>query len=138
MAAPFTVFDHTADVGLRITGATLDALFVNAALGMFSLLCDVNTVRTNARDMIAVDEDDVAYRLHDWLAELLYRFDTDHRLYARFEVRNVGVRAECIAWGERVDPARHELRAEIKAVTAHELTVKRDGGLWTATVIFDL
>jgi SHS2 domain-containing protein len=32
------VFAHTADIGLRIRAATIDALFTDAAAGLFSLI----------------------------------------------------------------------------------------------------
>ena len=33
--------DHTADVGIRAYGASLEELFENAAAGMFSLITDL-------------------------------------------------------------------------------------------------
>ena len=49
------------------------------------------------------------------------------------------VRAEL--WGEEIDPARHDLLADVKAVTMHRLFVGRDpgeGGAWRARVVLDI
>src|SRR2546427_11618411 len=37
--------EHTADVGIRAYGSTLDELFANAAEGMFSLVADLGSVK---------------------------------------------------------------------------------------------
>jgi SHS2 domain-containing protein len=50
-----------------------------------------------------------------------------------------GLRATARLWGERADRSRHELLAEVKAVTYHQLTATQlpEGG-WRATVLFDV
>ena len=42
------------------------------------------------------------------------------------------------ARGEPIDPERHELDMEVKAITYHGLKVERDGDGWLAEVIVDL
>ncbi len=42
------------------------------------------------------------------------------------------------AEGEPVDPARHAIHTEIKAVTYHRLAVRRTAARWETRVIFDL
>ena len=138
MEPAFTILDHTADVGLRVRGATLAELFGNAARGMFTLLCDPTTVHPRERVAVAIEEDDLAYLLHDWLKELLYIVDTRRMLFARFEADITAGRLDGAAWGEPLEPARHEIKTEIKAVTCHGLEVRRRHGHWTAQVIFDL
>jgi SHS2 domain-containing protein len=45
---------------------------------------------------------------------------------------------QAVAHGETFDSSRHEFKAEIKAVTYHQVTVKEEDGKWEARVIFDL
>ena len=40
--------------------------------------------------------------------------------------------------GEKIDPAKHHLKVDVKAVTYHMLEVKRENSLWTAQVILDI
>ena len=40
--------------------------------------------------------------------------------------------------GEAIDPARHELRADVKAVTKHLYEVRLNGGQWKARVVLDI
>ena len=42
------------------------------------------------------------------------------------------------AWGETIDPGRHRLDVEIKAVTWHGLKLQRETDGWLAEVIVDI
>jgi SHS2 domain-containing protein len=37
-----------------------------------------------------------------------------------------------------MDPARHEIKTGIKAVTYHQLYVRKRAGIWEAQVILDI
>ncbi|MBW2566264.1 MAG: archease [Deltaproteobacteria bacterium] len=56
-----------------------------------------------------------------------------------FEVKRLkGNHVEAIARGEVLDPARHEIKTGIKAVTYHQLYVEESEGGWETQVIFDI
>ena len=40
--------------------------------------------------------------------------------------------------GEAIDPARHTLHSEIKAITYHGMKIVREHGLWRTTVVVDV
>ena len=40
MSVGFELVDHTADIGVRVWGPTAEEVFEQAALAMFSLVCD--------------------------------------------------------------------------------------------------
>ena len=132
-------FDHTADLGLRIRAADLDTLFAEAAVALFAVLVeDLDTVHATIRIEIDLTGSDRELLLFDWLQELLYRFDAEHLLFARFEVK---VRPDSLsgtAWGEKLDRERHELAHEVKAVTYHGLKVEETSDGWLAEVIVDI
>jgi SHS2 domain-containing protein len=135
----FETFDHTADVGLRVRAADLDALFAEAARGLFSLLVEnLGTVAGTQRLDVQLTGDDPEFLLFDWLRTLLYRFDADHLLLSRFEVKVAADGLKAICWGEPVDRTRHELAHEVKAITYHGLKVEREADGWLAEVIVDI
>ena len=132
-------FEHTADLGLRIRTADLDALFVEAAQALFeTIIPDLASVQSLQKIDIVLTGDDREYLLFDWLKALLYHFDAEHLLLGKFEVqvRQDGLSGS--AWGEPVDRARHVLEHEVKAITYHGLRVERDGDGWLAEVIVDI
>lgn len=139
MAVMYETFDHTADLGLRIRAADLDTLFAEAARALFATLVeDLDTIAPTQRLDITIPGSDRDYLLFDWLKELLYHFDVEHLLLSRFEVR-VGVEGlQGSAWGESLDPQRHELAHEVKAITYHGLRVEQTLDGWLAEVIVDI
>jgi SHS2 domain-containing protein len=132
-------FDHTADLGLRIRTADLDTLFTEAAAALFCVLVeDLSTVAPVVRIDVQLTGTDREFLLFDWLKELLYRFDAEHLLFSRFEVK---VRPDGLtgsAWGEPLDRERHELGHEVKAITYHGLKVEQTPDGWLAEVIVDI
>jgi SHS2 domain-containing protein len=134
-------FDHTADVGLRVVGDDLDDLFRTAAEGVFDyIVTNRPEVRVEATEPVALRADTTADLLVAWLNELIFRCETKHRLYSRFDVRVAGdgLSLDAEIGGEPIDRDRHVLDHEVKAVTHHGLTLRRDGSRWVAELILDI
>jgi SHS2 domain-containing protein len=135
----YELFEHTADLGLRVRAPDLNALFADAAQALFSAIVeDLDTVRPEQRVDVELTGNDREYLLFDWLKELLYRFDAEHLLFTRFEVRVTNVGLNGTAWGEPLDRARHELAHEVKAITYHGLKAEQTADGWLAEVIVDI
>jgi SHS2 domain-containing protein len=135
----YEFFEHTADLGLRVRADSVDALFADAATGLFAAVVDgLDAVRLTQSVEIAVEGTNLEYLLFDWLRELLFRLDADHLILARFEVKVGKAGLKATAWGEPLDPARHVLSHEVKAITYHGLRVEREGEGWIAEVIVDI
>lgn len=136
---PFEILEHTADAGIVAHGEGLAALFENAALGMFSLMADLDTVRPDEERRLEVDARDLEALMVLWLTELLYYLDAESILFSRFEVADVSeTRLRARAWGERIDAERHGLHFGVKAVTRHLLEVVPEDGGYRARVLFDI
>lgn len=135
----YEIFEHTADLGLRVRAESLEQLFVDAARGLFSMVvADLETVRATEERQWNLAGEEHDYLLFDWLSELLYTFDTERLLLSRFEVSLDQGRLHATALGESVDPARHALEHEVKAITYHALRVERLADEWLAEVIVDI
>ena len=135
----YETFEHTADIGIRARSSTLNGLFEDSAKGLFSvILTNLDSIRCVEPTTIELAGDRRDDLLFDWLAELLYTFETRRMLFGRFEVRLSESGLSAVAWGEPFDTARHELDTEIKAVTYHGLKVEPEGEGWLAEVIVDL
>lgn len=135
----YELFEHTADLGLRVRAPDLDTLFAEAAACLFSaVLEDVGTVEPRQAVTVELSGTNREFLLFDWLRDLLLKCDEDHVVFGKFEVRVRDDGLTGTAWGEPVDAARHVLAHEVKAVTYHELKVVRDGDGWLAEVIVDI
>jgi SHS2 domain-containing protein len=135
----FETFDHTADLGLRVKSPDLNTLFVEAATALFSTIVEhLATVAPNQAVVVELPKDDPEYLLFDWLKTLLYHFDAEHVLFARFEVKIDDTGLKGTAWGEPLDRSRHELGHEVKAITYHGLRVEKTADGYLAEVIVDI
>ena len=135
----YELFEHTADLGLRATAPDLDTLFAEMATCLCAaILEDPTTVRATTAVTVEIAGTDREFLLFDWLKELLYRFDAEHQVFGRFEVRVRPDGLSATAWGEALDPERHLLNHEVKAITYHELAVVPVGEGWRAEVIVDI
>lgn len=135
----FEIFEHTADVGIRVRAATLEQLFADAACGLFSIIvANPETVRPLQEIAFSIAGDRYDELLLDWLDELLFTFDTKRLLFREFDVTRFPEGISSRARGEPIDRSLHELHMEVKAITYHGLKVEREGDGWLAEVIVDI
>lgn len=135
----FEYFEHTADVGIRVRAASLEQLFAEAARALFSLLtANLDAVQPLQQMDWVIPGQQPDELLVDWLDELLFAFSTKHLLFGQFEVTFEPERLRATARGEPVDPDRHQIHGEVKAITYHGLKVEPADGGWLAEVIVDV
>lgn len=135
----YETFEHTADLGLRVTAADLPTLFAEAGRGLTSIIvANVDEVRPIRTLNFTVPGTQLDELLFDWLDELLYAFETERLLFAEFDVNMDDAGLKAAARGETVDENRHRLEHEIKAITYHGLKVERTPEGYQAEVIVDI
>jgi SHS2 domain-containing protein len=140
MRAGFALFEHTADVGVRAWGGSEEAVFEEAAKGMFSLVCDPQTVGSEETVIVDVEAPTADHELLlvAWLNELLYLFEARRLLFSGFRVLELGestLRAEVV--GEALG-SHHRVCGGVKAATYHGLKLVRSDDRWEAEVILDV
>jgi SHS2 domain-containing protein len=146
----FEIIEHPADVGFIAHGATLEELFVNAALALASLACAPGEIAEREQREIIARAADTESLLYAWLAEILAIADAEHLVFRRFVVTHLAspgaakldneLREEIrgIAFGEPFDRSRHAAGTYLKAVTYHQFAIARTPGGFRATVFLDL
>jgi SHS2 domain-containing protein len=77
----FEFLEHTADVYIAAHGKTLEEAFENAALAMFEVMTDTETVSPDLEDSVEVEAEDEYALLYSWLEALLVKFETQNMLY---------------------------------------------------------
>ena len=143
----YKIIDHLSDIGIEFYGGTPEELFENAGKGMFSIICDLRTVKPLEKKSIRITGKNPNFEdlLILWLERLIYRYEIDNTLFSKFKVdkieredHNLVLNAQI--FGEKVDPRKHEIRVSIKAPTYHKLEITKNssGHNWTGRVIFDI
>ncbi len=133
----YEILEHTADTGVEDIGQTLADAYAAAAEGMFSIITDLETVQETVTKRVNVSADDYEGLLFEWLNELLYYFDVELLLFKRFDIlefSETSLTADC--YGEKYEPARHEIKTGIKSATYHMMEIDPEHN--RVKVIFDV
>jgi SHS2 domain-containing protein len=133
----------TADIAFEATGRDLPELFTAAADATMNVMIDnLDAIEPRETRQIELANDEVDMLLFDFLQELIY-FKDANRLLLR--IREVQIHEKedayslnATAAGEPLDPARHQQRADVKAVTLHQFQVEQTDSGWKTTVILDI
>ena len=139
MKKSFEIIDHTADVGIVAYGANVEELFSSAALALFSLITELESVEEKLHLDLEVSSEGRDSLLIEWLNELIYLFDVKHILFNRFDIESLthnDLKATC--YGENFDPMRHKIKIGVKAATYHMLRLEKNGGGYKSQIIFDI
>lgn len=136
----YRVIDHTADLRIRITAATIGKLFDNAAIALFDLILDrKKSTGTVTYLPISADGRDRPDLMVAWLRELLYLWNGKERVVETVRIdRLTEQRIEACVGTVPYVPEQHRVKTEIKAVTYHQIQVLHRLTGWEATVIFDV
>ncbi len=132
----FELLDHTADIGIKAYGNTIEECFENAAYGMFHILFGDSTIKEIGEYEVDLEADDIEQLLVDWLSEILYLHEAEELAFASCSVKLEGNKLEARIRGEGFDPERHRVDTQIKAVTYHILEVDEEEGF--VKVLFDI
>ena len=135
--SPYEILEHTADIGLRARGATLNEVFREATVGMLEI---AGSFHPGAGELVAIDVEapDRAGTLVDWLSEALYIQDSGGVSVGDVMVDAVTDGSAKGSLVVRPFAGDQSERVQIKAVTYHQLLVEPDDEGWAARVFFDI
>jgi SHS2 domain-containing protein len=133
----------TADIAFEATGRDLPELFTAAADATINVMIDnLDAIEPRETRQIELSNDEIDMLVFDFLQELIY-FKDARRLLLRVREAQIDKNDEVYflkakVAGERLDDARHQQRADVKAVTLHGFSVKKCDGGWKAKVLLDI
>ena len=134
--AGFEILEHTADVGVRAVGPTVESVFEQATLGLLDI---TGASRSGSGEVVEIEVDaaDLGALLVYWLEEVLYLQDARDSVVRDVAIDDV---TETTAKGRvTIAPRDEELEGTaVKAITYHQLRVERTDTGWVAVVYFDI
>lgn len=141
LAEPEWLFhvDHTADECIEVVAPSPAVLFERLAAGWMLVVASPHGIEPREAWQVEVEGSDPEELLVNWLGELNFRHQCFHLVFAAFSVLEYDgsvLRAEIR--GEAIDPTRHEILAEVKAVTYHHLRLAQEADGWRGRVLFDM
>jgi SHS2 domain-containing protein len=137
----YKFFDHTADIGIEVTGRTAKELFVNAAEALFDVMIENKAGEKSGKQhkKIMIEGADAADLLINFLRELLYLFNGEKFIMGRCEIIELSNNElQARLTGELFNSKKHLIKTEIKAVTYSGAKVEKVKAGWRARIIFDV
>jgi SHS2 domain-containing protein len=132
-----------ADAAFEASGRTPEEVFRAAGDALMNLMVEnIDSIGRKKNSTIAVDDFDMDMLLFKFLDELIFNKDA-HALLLRIESIIIAKRegrflATADAWGEKIDPGKHHLNVDVKAVTLYDFALTQTGNTWTAHVHVDI
>ncbi|MBS3736647.1 MAG: archease [Candidatus Bipolaricaulota bacterium] len=139
----FKYLDHGADIGLEVTNDSLEGLFSEAGRALFSLMVDIEGIQRDESLELELSEQNLEDLLYEWLSELLSLSNLNGQVYGEFSKVTIteavsGYGLEAVARGENIDPEKHELGTEVKAVTYQGLEINDTEDGWRCRFVVDV
>ena len=143
----FQILPHTADIKIRAYGKTLQELFKNALIGMFTSIkpeipeCKYETDRIQCpilpeERMISLKSHNVDTLLVDFLSEAWYLSDVYNEVYLDVKIKDFSEnKIDAFLYGIKIKGFEE---GEIKAVTYHGLKIKKIDNIWQTDILFDI
>ncbi|MCX7678821.1 MAG: archease [Spirochaetes bacterium] len=145
MTGSFEIVDDLtcADVAIRINAHALEEILVHAARALLSILLENPGDFSPKRwEPITITAENEEMLLYHFLDELVFLKDSKKAL-ALFDGGSVEKRGDrMVLTGtiaiDEIDFQRHRFNVDVKAVTMHGLSCKKEGDGYIAQVVFDV
>jgi tRNA nucleotidyltransferase (CCA-adding enzyme) len=140
---PYEYLDHTADLGIRGIGATLEEAFSEGARAMLAAMADLTQIEESQSFPIQCTASDIPFLFVEWLNEILYQRQVKDVLLrtavvTHLEKEGDGWSLEGTARGEPLDLQRHETLTEVKAATFSGLDYRQEGEYHILECVLDV
>ena len=132
MKPEYRILDHPADLGIEACGKTLSETFEQAAYGLTSVFLDPTSIELVEFKTVTIEAGDEQQLLVRWMTEVLYLYDGLHFAPREFKIQKLSPQImEGRVGGETLDIRRHNVRMDVKAITYHQLKIRRrSAGYW--------
>lgn len=139
MKPPFEILEHPSDLGIEANGSSMQNIFRNAAQGLMSIITDESKIDLLQERKVVIKSIDRENLMVRWLTEVLYLYDAEKYFTGdvNFDILcDTSLKATLL--GESYNPAKHELKLDVKAITYHQLKIEERNGSWLARVYIDI
>ena len=142
---PYEFMDEltVADIAFRAWGHDVEETFIAAADAVMNAMVeDLEAIQPQNTRVLNVEHEALDLLLFNFLQELVYYKDAEQLLLRVQQLSIVDDRQpytlQAMAVGERIEPDRHRMRVDVKAVTLHRFALTQTEAGWEATVILDI
>ncbi len=129
--------DLTSDVLFEAYGSDLKELFANAAEALFSVICQIDKVKSSKTEEFEIKGENLEDTLWNWLSGLIAIVDTEQMFFSKFLIEEVDERhVKAKLSGESIRPEIGE--TVVKSLTMYKYKLEKDKNGYKVTVSLDI
>ncbi|GAB4300919.1 MAG: archease [Ignavibacteriaceae bacterium] len=139
----YRFIDHTADIAVKLEAEDYEELFTIAASAWRKSVVDSEPEGISDSQRISLSSETAEELLVSFVNEINYLLNVKKWLFDEIEKIQIiksdsSFKLDALLNGKIIDPARAELKTEIKAVTFHQMKIIYDKGLYSTMLVFDI
>lgn len=132
-----------ADVAFEARGKTLPELFASAGQATtVTMVKNPEAISPRVKKTLHLSAATPEQLLHDFLEELVFLKDSEQLVFSKFDLTIVEGKGACklegTIGGEKIEPKKHVMLVDVKAVTWHEFSLVKEKSGYRATVVLDV
>lgn len=138
MAKNYQIFEHTADIGIRVKAGDLKELFRQAAQAVFDIIAERQKPALKQQELkIKQNADTIEELFVNWLNELLSLSAVNGLIFNDFRINELDENhLKAVAFGG--DIKNYKVNVEVKAATYHNLKIEKVSTCYQVEVILDV
>ena len=143
MSGTYRFIDHDSDIAVEVNGSSLEELFSASAKAWKEVTVAKSIVSNKDSNQINLEQPTSEELLVSFLDELNYLFHT--KKWVTGSVEAIWISEEDKIWtlsaklkGEPFSSLKHKTGSEIKAITFHQVNIKKSGIYFSTRLVFDI
>jgi SHS2 domain-containing protein len=133
----------TADIAFEAWGTNIEEIFRAGADALVGIMIDnPESIAKSERRNVNLSDTETDMLFFDFLNEFIYFKDAEQLILRPEEIsitdEGLQKTISAVLAGEILDPGRHHMHVDVKAVTLHLFNLSKDDGGWKAFVILDI
>jgi SHS2 domain-containing protein len=142
LTSTFKFIDHTADIAVEVEADTIEELFTVSAEAWKKIVFEGAAILKKDEKRINIAEDDHGSLLVRFLNDLNFLFQAKKWVCSSIKEiiikKNNEWNLSALLSGEPYNEKRHEVHLEIKAVTFHQMEIRKIKGKYSTRIVFDI
>ena len=141
---PYMILNEeaTADIAFVVQEKSMKNIFRTSAMALFNTLADPKSVGKKIEKEIYLEEANPGNLLVKFLEEIVYLKDAENMVFSSVDIDFAKGEKNMLnarVFGESINPKKHKLKLDVKAVTLHmfHLKQKKDKS-WEAKFVLDI
>tara|TARA_Y100000310_G_scaffold344510_1_gene457646 strand:- start:708 stop:1118 length:411 start_codon:yes stop_codon:yes gene_type:complete len=134
----YEFIDHTADAQFRAYGKDLEEAFSHSAEAMYAVMVDPASIDQKVEKKVSAKGEDIKSLLYDFLEQLLVLLNGGFLLHSVKEISISNDKALKATVIGDMYKEKYDVTSEVKAITYHEMEIKKVKGKVMVQVIVDI